>query len=178
MILRLNGLVLILFALMATGVLRLAEGLEWQDGAGYRLAKLPVPAQGKVGFTITTASQGNETNHNHYHGLTAALASALAGNEINIETLDAKKIDDIGVITLVVDQYKRALHVLNNAGWKPIEEDTMLVRVADEPGAIAHLAKRLRDSDLHIRSMRVVQHHGDWGAIAVSADPIKKRRAT
>ena len=39
-----------------------------------------------------------------YHGLTADLASALAGNEINIETLEAKKIDDIGVITLVVDQ--------------------------------------------------------------------------
>lgn len=70
-----------------------------------------------------------------YHGLTADLASALAGNEINIETLDAKKIDDIGVITLVVDQYKRALHVLNDAGWNPIEEDTMLVRVADELGA-------------------------------------------
>ena len=53
-----------------------------------------------------------------YHGLTANLA----GNEINIETLDAKKIDDIGVITLVVDQYKRALHDLNNdAGWNPIE---------------------------------------------------------
>ena len=38
-----------------------------------------------------------------YHGLTADLASAFAGNEIYIETLDAKKIDDIGVITLVVD---------------------------------------------------------------------------
>ena len=80
------------------------------------------------------------------------------------------------MIKLVVDQYQRALHVLNDAGWNPIEEDTMLVRVADEPGAIAHLAQRLRDADLHIRSMRVVQHHGDWGAIAVSADPIDKAR--
>ena len=111
-----------------------------------------------------------------YHGLTADLASALAGNEIIIKTLDAKKDDDIGVIKLVVDQYKRALHVLNDAGWNPIEEDTMLVRVADEPGAIANLAKRLRDDDLQIRSGRVVQHHGDWGAIAVSADPIEKAR--
>ena len=51
----------------------------------------------------------------------------------------------------------------------------MLVRVADDPGGIAHLAERLRDGDLHIRSMRVVQHHGDWGAIA-SADPIEKAR--
>ena len=52
-----NGSVLILFALMATGVLRLAKGLEWQDGAGYRLAKLPVPAQGKVGFTSLSISR-------------------------------------------------------------------------------------------------------------------------
>ena len=52
----------------------------------------------------------------------------------------------------------------------------MLVRFADEPGAIAHLAERLRDGDLHIRSMRVVHHHGDWGAITVSADPIEKAR--
>ena len=71
----------------------------------------------------------------NYHGLTADLASALDGNEINIETLDAKKLDDIGVITLVVDQYKRALHALNNAGWNPIKKDTRLVRVADELGA-------------------------------------------
>lgn len=112
-----------------------------------------------------------------YHGLTADLTSALAGNDINIETLDAKKIDDVGVITLVVDQYTRALHVLNDAGWSPIEEDTMLVRVIDEPGAIASLAERLRDADLHICSMRVVQHHGDWGAIAVSADPIEEARS-
>ena len=36
----------------------------------------------------------------------------------------------------------------------------MLVRVADEPGGIAHLAERLRD--------------GDWDAIAVSAAPHRK----
>ena len=52
----------------------------------------------------------------------------------------------------------------------------MLVRVADDPGGIGNADERLRDGDLHIRSMRVVQHHGDWGAIAVSADPIEKAR--
>ena len=50
-ILRNNGLVLVLFALGVLGGPRLAKCLEWQGGAGYRLAKLPVPAQGKVGFS-------------------------------------------------------------------------------------------------------------------------------
>ena len=113
---------------------------------------------------------------NDCHSLTANLASILAGNEINIENLDTKKIDDSGVITLFVDKYKRALHVLKDAGWNTIEEDTMLVQFADEPGAIARLAKRMCDADLHIRSMRVVQHHGDWNAIAVSADLTEKAR--
>ena len=30
-----------------------------------------------------------------YHGLTADITSALGSNDINIESLDAKKIDDI-----------------------------------------------------------------------------------
>ena len=36
---------------------RLAKGLEWTDAVGYRLAKLPVPAQGKVGFSSLPIAQ-------------------------------------------------------------------------------------------------------------------------
>ena len=90
-----------------------------------------------------------------YNGLTADITSALGSNDINIESLDAKKIDDTGVVMLKVDQYDRALRVLQNAGWNAITEDALIVRVKDEPGAIAHLAKRFRDANLQVRSMRM-----------------------
>ena len=112
-----------------------------------------------------------------YNGLTADITSALGSNDINIDSLDAKKIDDTGVVMLKVDQYDRALRVLQNAGWNAITEDALIVRVKDEPGAIAHLAKRFRDANLQVRSMRIVQHHGDWGAIAVSAEPLEEAKA-
>ena len=112
-----------------------------------------------------------------YNGLTADITSALGSNDINIESLDAKKIDDMGMVMLKVDQYDRALRVLRNAGWNTITEDALVVRVKDEPGAIAHLAKRFRDANLQVHSMRLVQHHGDWGAIAGSAEPLEKARA-
>lgn len=112
-----------------------------------------------------------------YDGLTADIATALASNDINIESLDARKIDDMGVVSFDVDHYNRALHVLRDAGWNAITEDALLVRVKDEPGAIAHLAKRFRDANLQVRSMRIVQHHGDWGAIAVSAEPMEEAQA-
>jgi len=101
-----------------------------------------------------------------YNGLTANITSALGSNDINIESLDAKKIDDIGLVMLRVNQYDRARRILRNAGWNAITEDSLLVRVKDEPGAIADLAKRFRDANLHVSSMRIVQHHGDWGACA------------
>ena len=112
-----------------------------------------------------------------YHGLTADITSALGSNDINIESLDAKKIDDIGLVMLRVNQYDRALSVLRDAGWNAITEDSLLIRVKDEPGAIADLAKRFRDVNLHVSSIRIVQHYGDWGAIAVSAEPLEEARA-
>lgn len=112
-----------------------------------------------------------------YNGLTANITSALGSNDINIESLDAKKIDDIGLVVLRVNQYDRARRILRNAGWNAITEDSLLVRVKDEPSAIADLAKRFRDANLHVSSMRIVQHHGDWGAIAVSAEPLEEARA-
>ena len=112
-----------------------------------------------------------------YNGLTANITSALGSNDINIESLDAKKIDDIGLVMLRVNKYDRARRILRNAGWNAITEDSLLVRVKDEPGAIADLAKRFRDANLHVSSMRIVQHHGDWGAIADSAEPLEEARA-
>ena len=40
-----------------------------------------------------------------YHGLTADINSVLGSNNINIESLDTKKIDDITLVILWVNQY-------------------------------------------------------------------------
>ena len=40
-----------------------------------------------------------------YHGLTADINSALGSNNINIESLVTKKIDDITLVILRVNQY-------------------------------------------------------------------------
>ena len=40
---------------------------------------------------------------------------------------------------LRVNKYDRARRILRNAGWNAITEDSLLVRVKDEPGAIADL---------------------------------------
>ena len=110
-------------------------------------------------------------------GLAADIAAVLGENDINIESLDAEEVVGMGVVTLTVDHYNRALHALRDAGWNAVTEDAFVIRVKDKPGALARVAKRFKDAGIHVRSIRIIQHEGEWGMVAVSAEPIDEARA-
>ena len=112
-----------------------------------------------------------------YDGLTADIAAVLGDHGINIESLDAEAIEGMGVVTLTVNHYNRALHALKNAGWHAVTEDAFVLRVKDKPGALARVAKRFKDAGIHVRSIRIIQHEGEWGMVGVSAEPIDEARA-
>ena len=112
-----------------------------------------------------------------YDGLTADIAAILGDHGINIESLDAEALEGMGVVTLTVNHYNRALHALNDAGWNAVTEDAFVLRVRDQPGALARVAKRFKDAGIHVRSIRIIQHEGEWGMVAVSAEPIDEARA-
>ena len=109
-------------------------------------------------------------------GLTGDIAAVLGDNNINIQSLDSEEIEGTGVVTLTVDHYNRALHALRDSGWHAVTEDAFVIRVKDEPGALARVAKRFKDADIQVRSMRIIQHEGPWGMVAVSAEPIEAAR--
>jgi hypothetical protein len=119
-------------------------------------------------ITIVTKNHG---------GLTADIAAVLGDNNINIESLDAEEVEGMGVVTLTVDHYNRALHALRDSGWHAVTEDAFVMRVKDEPGALARVAKRFKDTGIHVRSIRIIQHEGQWGMVSVSADPVEEARA-
>ena len=110
-------------------------------------------------------------------GLAADIAAVLGENDINIESLDAEEVVGMGVVTLTVDHYNRALQALRDAGWQAVTEDAFVIRVKDKPGALARVAKRFKDAGIHVRSIRIIQHEGEWGMVAVSAEPIDEARA-
>ena len=90
-----------------------------------------------------------------YDGLTADIAAVLGDNDINIENLDAEAADGMGVVTLTVDHYNRALHALRDARRAP-DWDLLLNLDADpaapEPGpTVGRTGTHLRLHDLHVR---------------------------
>lgn len=88
------------------------------------------------------------------------VASLLGDAGVNIEDISAENLPGTGIIVLTVDHYDRALQALRDAGLRAITQDALVIRIEDRPGALAGIAKRLRDAGIDMRSMHILRREG------------------
>ena len=110
-------------------------------------------------------------------GLVADISDALAAKGINIETLDAEDAHDLAVVALTVDRYDEALGALRDAGFDAVTEDALVIRLPDEPGALAKVARRFKDADINLRSLRIIQRRQGFALVALAAERTEQARA-
>jgi hypothetical protein len=110
-------------------------------------------------------------------GLLADIAEALAARNINIENFAGEEVHDTALIELTVDRYDEALQCLRDAGFEAVSEDAMLVRLKDEPGALAKLARRFKDANIDLRSIRIVRRRPGYSFVAIAADRTDEAKA-
>ncbi len=102
-------------------------------------------------------------------GVVTEITEALANAEINIETIDAELAGDHVVIVLTVDQYDRALELFRRFGTlRIVTEDAILVKLKDEPGALAKIARRFTDAGIGMRSIRIIERNSNYALVAIS----------
>ncbi len=103
-------------------------------------------------------------------GVLADISQALADAGINIETISAEGLAEQGVITLTTDAHDDALRVLMGAGYKAVSDDSLILRLPDEPGALAKVAGRFKDAGVNIQSLHIVERQGDHTIVALAAE--------
>ena len=103
-------------------------------------------------------------------GVIADISKALADAGINIETISAEGVNHKGVITLTTDAYDEALHALTHAGFKTVSDDSLLLRLVDEPGALAKVAEKFKVAGVNISSLHIVDRRDGFSIVALSAD--------
>lgn len=104
-------------------------------------------------------------------GLLADVTGALAAAGINIENADAQALGDSAVIILTVDRYDEALRALRAVPEiTAMSEDAFLVRLHNEPGALAQLSRRFADAGVDIRSIRFLHRDAGHALVAISAE--------
>lgn len=107
-------------------------------------------------------------------GLVAEIAETLANRGINIESIDAEESENVDVVTLTVDKYDEALQALLDIGINAVTEDVVLLRLPDEPGALAKVAKKFKENSIHLRSIRLIHRDLGKAIVAVSMDRTEK----
>jgi len=103
-------------------------------------------------------------------GVVAEVSQTLADAEVNIEEMDAEAAVENGIITITVDHYDRALQALARAGFQAISEDAIVLKLQNEPGALARIARRLQDEQINIRSLRIAQRLGHSSLVTLVTD--------
>ena len=110
-------------------------------------------------------------------GLVADISEVLAARGINIETLDAEEVHDMAVVELTVDRYDVALQALRDAGFEAITEDAIVVRLPDEPGALAKVARRFKEANIDLRSVRILGRQQGSALVALATERTDEARA-
>lgn len=83
-------------------------------------------------------------------GSLALVARALAAEKVNITGLIGLGSESLSPVRLLVDSPARARKALKAVGLEPIEEDVLLVALADKPGALATIAEKLAAAHINI----------------------------
>ena len=110
-------------------------------------------------------------------GLLSDISMILAERGINIETIDAEEVQGVAVVDMTVDCYNEALCSLRDAGFEAVTEDAFLVRLQDEPGALAKVTKRFKDAGINLRSVRFIRRQEGAAFVALATDRTEEAKA-
>lgn len=110
-------------------------------------------------------------------GTLAAVAECLGAHGVNIVDIDATDDHAHGVILLQAEPYDEALRALADSGFHAMSEEVLVVRVKDEPGALAKVAARFREPGININAMRILRRDAGWTSVILSTSNNEHARA-
>ena len=103
-------------------------------------------------------------------GVIADISASLAESGINILTMDTESTGDTGIVIITTDDNDRALRVLTSGGFKVVIDDALVIRLRDEPGALAKVAAKFKQSGVDIQSLHILDRYDGYTMVALSAD--------
>jgi hypothetical protein len=107
-------------------------------------------------------------------GLIANLSELLAEKGINVLSINAQTDSGNAYIRLRVEPYDEALALLRDTGYQAVSDDVIVLRIKDEPGNLARIARKLTENGMDIRGVTMVKRSGDFCVVAVSTDDQEK----
>ena len=103
-------------------------------------------------------------------GVIADITAALADAGVNILTINTENTGETGLVVMTTEDNDAALRALTMAGFRAVIDDVLVIRLRDEPGALAKVAEKFKIAGVNIQSLHILDRHGDYATVALSAD--------
>ena len=114
---------------------------------------------------------------NNEVGVIADITATLANAGVNLESINTETSAERKAVILTTDNADHALYVLNQAGYKAVGDEVLVLRLRDEPGALASVAERLKQAGINIQSMHILNRSGGYAMIALTTDDRSRTEA-
>ena len=105
-----------------------------------------------------------------HKGLIAELSEMLAAEGINILSIHAQTDSGKAFVRLRAEPYDQALVLLRDNGYQAISDEVIILRIKNEPGNLARIARLLADNHVDIRGLTMIQATGLFRIVAVATD--------
>ncbi|MYC29079.1 MAG: ACT domain-containing protein [Chloroflexi bacterium] len=110
-------------------------------------------------------------------GVLSDITGVLARANINLQSINTQVNGEQGTIIISTDDTDRALLALAEAGYSAVTDDALIVRLKDEPGALARIAQRFSEASINIRSIHILDRKDGFATIALSTSQEDRPRA-
>lgn len=109
-------------------------------------------------------------------GLLADISYVLGKAKINIESIAASAVGGKAVLTILVKDYEKAKQVLENSGFKVSSGNVIFVKLVDQPGKLAEIAKMLAENKINVNNLHLVSRDGKHTIVGISVANPKKAK--
>lgn len=107
-------------------------------------------------------------------GLLADISYLLGKAKVNIESISVDVVAKKAVISLTIKDSDKATSVLQNAGFKVTESNSIVVKLVDKPGELSRITAMLAESGISIENVHIVSRDGSNTILSVVVDKPKK----
>jgi hypothetical protein len=83
-------------------------------------------------------------------GVLADVCNTLGAHNINVRGMSVSDTVDHAVVRLIVDDPRKAIHILGDHGALVVETDVLAVKLDDKPGELGKLARKLARARINI----------------------------
>ncbi len=109
-------------------------------------------------------------------GLLADISYILAKSKINIDAVNVDVVAGKAIISLGVHDAVKGKQVVEAAGYKVEEANSVVIKLPDNPGELSNVTNMLSKEGINLQSVHTLSKDGKTTVIALLVD--KPRRAT